>query len=167
VFQLAFATLADPVRRSAVEAHGQAAAYIAKHTISFAAYLRLWSTEHAQVLEWFQRRLMQYPESVATTWQVTFNVLSSSARNPGSPTSSKEQVARSAVGRRKPRRTSIQNSSLFGNDRPVKPGDGLVLQQAVPNVSLGERRLRPRKTVSVRDELCCDRQLGRSVVAEL
>ncbi len=58
----------------------QAAAYIAKHTTSFASYLSLWTTEHGHVLEWFQRRLMQYPESVATTWLVTFRALSTPAR---------------------------------------------------------------------------------------
>jgi hypothetical protein len=59
----------------------QAAAYIAKHRLTFAQYLDLWRTKHDQVLAWFDERLMQYPMSVAVTWQTSFDQLTAAGRD--------------------------------------------------------------------------------------
>jgi tetratricopeptide (TPR) repeat protein len=79
----------DPkqARRLAVElgqlalALEQAAAYIAKHRLTFAQYLDRWRTKHEEVLAWFDERRMQYPLSVAITWQTSFDQLTASGRD--------------------------------------------------------------------------------------
>jgi tetratricopeptide (TPR) repeat protein len=57
----------------------QAAAYIAHHQMSFSAYLGIWEKERESVLDWHDRGQMDYPASVATTWQTTFHELSPTA----------------------------------------------------------------------------------------
>jgi tetratricopeptide (TPR) repeat protein len=58
----------------------QASAYIVRYRSTFAGYLEEWQQKHQRVLEWFNERLMQYPRSVATTWQTSFDRLSEPAR---------------------------------------------------------------------------------------
>ena len=50
----------------------QAGAYIDKQRLSFAEYLRRWQEKRPAVLGWHDPRLMQYPASVAVTWETTF-----------------------------------------------------------------------------------------------
>ena len=50
----------------------QAGAYIDKLRLSFAEYLRRWEAKRPEVLRWHDPRLMQYPASVAVTWETTF-----------------------------------------------------------------------------------------------
>ena len=57
----------------------QAAAYINRKQMTFAEYLDAWERERAQVLRWHHKRLMSYPESLATTWQKTFRQLDPTA----------------------------------------------------------------------------------------
>jgi len=58
----------------------QAGAYIARYRSTFAGYLGEWQKRHDRVLEWFDERIMQYPRSVAITWQTSFDRLSEPAR---------------------------------------------------------------------------------------
>ncbi len=58
----------------------QAGAYIAKHKLTFAQYLERWRSKHDLVLTWFDKRLMQYPLSVAITWQTSFDQLTAAGR---------------------------------------------------------------------------------------
>jgi tetratricopeptide (TPR) repeat protein len=58
----------------------QAGAYIYQHRMSFAGYLERWHATRAQVMEWFDPRLMQYPQSLAVTWQASFDQLSGGGR---------------------------------------------------------------------------------------
>ena len=57
----------------------QAGAYIARHRISFTQYLAHWQGQREKVLAWFDSRLMQYPSSVAVTWQTSFDELGPAA----------------------------------------------------------------------------------------
>lgn len=57
----------------------QAAAYIVRHQMSFAEYLRAWEQERSEVLKWFDPRVMGYPASIAVTWKQTFDQLSPTA----------------------------------------------------------------------------------------
>ncbi|HEY9419801.1 MAG TPA: TIR domain-containing protein [Thermoanaerobaculia bacterium] len=57
----------------------QAGAYIAHNQMSFAAYLESWRNEREEVLAWYDPTTMQYPASVAATWQATFHHLSPTA----------------------------------------------------------------------------------------
>ena len=50
----------------------QAGAYIDKLRLSFAEYLGRWRQKRPEVLRWHDERLMQYPASVAITWETTF-----------------------------------------------------------------------------------------------
>ena len=50
----------------------QAGAYIDKQRLSFAEYLKRWEAKRSEVLRWHDPRLMQYPASVAVTWETTF-----------------------------------------------------------------------------------------------
>ena len=78
----------DPewARRLAVElgqlalALEQAGAYIVKHRLTFAQYLDQWRGKHDEVLTWFDERLMQYPLSVAVTWQTSLDQLTVAGR---------------------------------------------------------------------------------------
>jgi tetratricopeptide (TPR) repeat protein len=58
----------------------QAGAYIDKYRLTFADYLAEWQGQRDKVLAWFDERLMQYPMSVAVTWQTSFESLSEPAR---------------------------------------------------------------------------------------
>lgn len=58
----------------------QAGAYIAKHRLRFDQYLAQWQSNRTKVLEWYDERLMQYPRSVAVTWQTSFDQLDEPAR---------------------------------------------------------------------------------------
>jgi hypothetical protein len=58
----------------------QAGAYIAHHRLTFAGYLDQWRDRHDRVLEWFDQRLMQYPRSLAMTWQTSVDQLGETAR---------------------------------------------------------------------------------------
>jgi hypothetical protein len=58
----------------------QASAYIAQRRLSFAEYLAEWHSQREKVLAWYDARLMQYPKSVAITWQTTFDRLDEPAR---------------------------------------------------------------------------------------
>jgi tetratricopeptide (TPR) repeat protein len=77
----------DPMRalRLAEELGGlplaleQAAAYIVHHQMSLSEYLDDWQHEREQVLNWYDPSVMQYPASVAVTWQKTFQQLSPTA----------------------------------------------------------------------------------------
>ena len=57
----------------------QAAAYINRHRLSLARYWEAWQQEREKVLSWYAPRVMQYPESVAVTWQRSFERLGSGA----------------------------------------------------------------------------------------
>jgi tetratricopeptide (TPR) repeat protein len=58
----------------------QAGAYIAQRRQTFAQYLNDWRHQRDQVLAWFHPRLMNYPASVAITWQTSFDQLGGCAR---------------------------------------------------------------------------------------
>ena len=58
----------------------QAGAYIEKHRLTIAQYHEHWRGRRDQVLAWFDPRLMQYPVSVAVTWQTSFDRLTPPAR---------------------------------------------------------------------------------------
>jgi len=53
----------------------QAGAYICAKGISLSEYLKSWRGHQRRVLEWHNERLMQYPHSVAVTWQTTIEQL--------------------------------------------------------------------------------------------
>jgi tetratricopeptide (TPR) repeat protein len=53
----------------------QAAAYIVHSQISFAEYLAQWRQESEGVLGWYDETVMQYPASLAITWQRSFQQL--------------------------------------------------------------------------------------------
>lgn len=57
----------------------QTAAYIVHHQITFAGYLEDWERQREKVLEWHDPAVMDYPLSVAATWQTTFQRLSPKA----------------------------------------------------------------------------------------
>ena len=50
----------------------QAGAYIDRLRLSFTEYLGRWRQKRPEVLRWHDERLMQYPASVAITWETTF-----------------------------------------------------------------------------------------------
>ena len=58
----------------------QAGAYIAKNRCSFSEYRQRWESLKAEVLAWYDKRLMNYPSSVAVTWQTTIEELFQSER---------------------------------------------------------------------------------------
>ena len=58
----------------------QAGAYIDKLRLSFAEYLERWQAKRPEVLRWHDVRLMQYPASVAVTWETTFAQLTEPER---------------------------------------------------------------------------------------
>lgn len=53
----------------------QAGAYIAQQRTSLAGYLTQWRAHVPAVQEWYDERLMQYPRSLAVTWQTTIDRL--------------------------------------------------------------------------------------------
>jgi hypothetical protein len=48
--------------------------------LSLAEYLRRWEAKRPEVLGWHDPRLMQYPASVAVTWETTFLQLTEGER---------------------------------------------------------------------------------------
>ena len=58
----------------------QAGAYIAQRRLTLADYLAQWRGQRDKVLAWYDPRLMQYPKSVAVTWQTSFDQLGEPAR---------------------------------------------------------------------------------------
>ena len=58
----------------------QAGAYVAKNGLSFSEYRQRWESRKAEVLAWYDKRLMNYSSSVAVTWQTTIEELSQSER---------------------------------------------------------------------------------------
>ena len=58
----------------------QAGAYIDERGISISRYRKDWQERREKVLSWFDPQLMQYPQSVATTWLTSFQQLSASAQ---------------------------------------------------------------------------------------
>lgn len=58
----------------------QAGAYIATRPLTLAAYHKRWSTNEKAVREWVDKRLMNYPTSVAVTWLISFEQLNPNAR---------------------------------------------------------------------------------------
>ncbi|MEJ8848533.1 tetratricopeptide repeat protein [Variovorax rhizosphaerae] len=58
----------------------QAGAYIAQRRLTLADYLAAWRGQQDKVLAWYEARLMQYPRSVAVTWQTSFDQLDEPAR---------------------------------------------------------------------------------------
>jgi hypothetical protein len=53
----------------------QAAAYIEEESLCFAEYLQHWRGKRDKLLAGHDERLMQYPRSVAITWETTFQRL--------------------------------------------------------------------------------------------
>lgn len=58
----------------------QAGAHISVHRLSFQGYMEKWRNQRDAVLDWFDPRQMQYPKSVAMTWQTSFDQLDEPAR---------------------------------------------------------------------------------------
>jgi len=58
----------------------QAGAYIVHRQASFREYLEAWEAESGSVLGWYDDGAMQYPASLAITWQRTFHELSPTAQ---------------------------------------------------------------------------------------
>ncbi len=58
----------------------QAGAYVDKLRLSFAEYLRRWEAKCPEVLRWHDLGLMQYPASVAVTWETTLDQLTEQER---------------------------------------------------------------------------------------
>ncbi len=58
----------------------QAAAYITHTQISISAYLEIWETECDSALGWYDEGVMQYPASLAVTWQSSFRQLAPTAQ---------------------------------------------------------------------------------------
>ncbi|GKS59432.1 hypothetical protein YTPLAS18_29590 [Nitrospira sp.] len=59
----------------------QASAYIAQRRLSFDQYLVHWQSQRDKVLTWYDGRLMQYPQSIAISWQTSFDRLTASAKH--------------------------------------------------------------------------------------
>jgi tetratricopeptide (TPR) repeat protein len=58
----------------------QAGAFIVQKRISIADYLRRWRKQEEKVRTWFDKRLMNYPYSVAVTWNTSFDQLDAQAK---------------------------------------------------------------------------------------
>ncbi len=58
----------------------QAGAYIAHNGCSMAEYIEEWEDQREKVLKWYDKREMQYPASVAVTYERTFERLTVGAR---------------------------------------------------------------------------------------
>jgi tetratricopeptide (TPR) repeat protein len=58
----------------------QAGAYIEHYRCTFGTYFAEWQQQREKVLQWFDPRVMQYPMSVAITWQNSVDRLSEGAR---------------------------------------------------------------------------------------
>jgi tetratricopeptide (TPR) repeat protein len=58
----------------------QAGAYISERRLAFEQYLSEWRENRDNAINWFDRRVMHYPRSVAVTWKVSVDLLSPHAR---------------------------------------------------------------------------------------
>ena len=58
----------------------QAGAYIVTLTLSLGQYRERWQRQRESVLAWYDSEQMDYPRSVAITWQTSFDQLGASAR---------------------------------------------------------------------------------------
>jgi tetratricopeptide (TPR) repeat protein len=58
----------------------QAAAYISHTQISISEYLEIWEKECDSALSWYDEAVMQYPASLAVTWQSSFHQLAPTAQ---------------------------------------------------------------------------------------
>jgi tetratricopeptide (TPR) repeat protein len=58
----------------------QAGAFIAKHRGSLQEYRARWKKQEAKVIQWHDLRSMQYPASIATTWQTSFELVGENGR---------------------------------------------------------------------------------------
>jgi serine/threonine protein kinase len=58
----------------------QAAAYISHTQISISEYLEIWEKECDSALSWYDEAVMQYPASLAVTWQGSFHQLAPTAK---------------------------------------------------------------------------------------
>jgi tetratricopeptide (TPR) repeat protein len=58
----------------------QVGAYIERYRCSFVDYFAEWQQRRDAVLQWFDPRVIQYPASVAVTWQTSFDGLTEPAR---------------------------------------------------------------------------------------
>jgi tetratricopeptide (TPR) repeat protein len=58
----------------------QAAAYISHTQISISEYLEIWEEECDSALSWYDEGVMQYPASLAVTWQSSFHQLAPTAQ---------------------------------------------------------------------------------------
>lgn len=58
----------------------QAGAYICTSRFSFDKYREAWYANREKVLSWFDEQQMQYPKSVAITWQTSFDLLRAEAK---------------------------------------------------------------------------------------
>ncbi len=72
-------TLADQLGRLAL-ALEQAGAYVNHQRLTFAAYLQAWNEQREKVLSWYDDLAMQYPKSLAVTWQTSFDQLTDGGR---------------------------------------------------------------------------------------
>lgn len=59
----------------------QAAAFIRRHSLTFADYRRRWQAAERKVIEWHDPRTMQYERPLAVTWQATVEALPPGARS--------------------------------------------------------------------------------------
>ncbi|MCH9022347.1 MAG: hypothetical protein IID32_06250 [Planctomycetes bacterium] len=59
----------------------QAAAYVAHQKITLTEYLQQWLTQKTAALQWHDEQVMNYPVSVAATFQRTFQQLSPQSRS--------------------------------------------------------------------------------------
>jgi hypothetical protein len=57
----------------------QAGACISQRRLSLAAYRRQWQSSREQVLHWSDAQLMQYDQSLATTWLTSYRAVSDGA----------------------------------------------------------------------------------------
>jgi tetratricopeptide (TPR) repeat protein len=58
----------------------QAGAYIERYRCTFTTFFAEWQQRREKVLPWFDPRVMQYPMSVAVTWQTSFDRLNEGPR---------------------------------------------------------------------------------------
>ncbi len=58
----------------------QACAYINQRRLTLAGYRQAWNEKHDEVLKWYDAQVMNYPKSVAVTWQTSLDQLSADAK---------------------------------------------------------------------------------------
>ena len=139
----------------------QAAAYIDKLRLSFTEYLGRWRQKRPEVLRWHDERLMQYPASVAITWETTFAQLREPEQrcsrswpgwHPSRSRSSSSMLSLShrrspSLARRSP---AWRRSPWRGSRRRVMPSRSTAWSRkspgAGPRSPIARRRCEPRWT---------------------